>query len=581
MPFPSLAAHTLAGHSLAHPFGTGWNEGDPRLIYDEFTDPNNTSLPLHAISPVNNTGGSWRDALGTFIITGNAAKVATASGAGRAVALWDTGRATYSVRAKINVAAGARGLALKYVNEQNYVSAVISATTLILQKRVNDVGTSVISTAFTYVAGAELRADVGNTTYDIFYNGQQISTQKIITDAVFDNLTETGLFSSNDGGTQDDFTVYPFDNAPAVLTKDITYPSTIDALTLDARLVYPVNSASLPLLVVMHSFSTDYSQFDAATLARFATNYGRVFCLYPNMRGRGASQGSKDSGGREIQDIIDAINYVKTNYASHIDVTQIHIVGHSGGGGNALSCAARYPDLFNSVTACFGISDYGYDPVDGWYPNAIQDLKTVMDTQIGGNPSTVPDAYHARASVLAITNYNAGKLWLFADAEDPTVNVANSRRVAAALSAAGLTNCSYSETGPGSNPRWSHIVPNASAEIIQAENIYMPPVADKTYPAGTVPTSSTLHIAGWVDTKRFSVWLETGLAEFGQVNYDTTNRTFAITSETGTPNYTLRLKNQTANVSVTATINGAAQTVTADSGGVATFAGASTANGQL
>jgi pimeloyl-ACP methyl ester carboxylesterase len=323
-----------------------------------------------------------------------------------------------------------------------------------------------------------------------------------------------------------------------MIESTISYTSSIDAHALDGYITYPFNGGtSMPLVVLMHSYSTDYSQFATATRKRFASTYGNAFVVMPNMRGRGTSEGSKDSGGREIQDIIDAIAYIKANYGSLIDEDQTHIVGHSGGGGNALSCAARFPDTFNSITSCYGISDYGHDVTDGWYQNASQAFKDVMDTQIGGSPVAVPDNYHARASVLAVANYTGGHLWLFADDEDAVVNVANSRRV----DALGLSNCTYSETGVGDSPRWTHGVPNVGEAdgIIQAEPTYMPPITSKTYPVWTVPASGTLAVVGWLTTKRFSIWVRAngstpyGLDAAATVAYNTATDTYTVTPLSG------------------------------------------------
>jgi pimeloyl-ACP methyl ester carboxylesterase len=362
-----------------------------------------------------------------------------------------------------------------------------------------------------------------------------------------------------------------FDPSPAITQGAITYPSSIDALSLSADVVYP-SAINLPILVVMHGYTGLASDFTIDMRRRWCTSYGNVFCIFPQMRGRGTSEGTRDSGGREIQDIVDAVDYVIAHYGTRVDPNQIHIVGYSGGGGNALSCVARYPDKFNSVASFFGISDYGYDGTDGWYQN-VAAFQAQLVTDIGGTPVAVPDNYHSRASVLALTNYSGGALHLFHDALDATVNVAQSQRVAAAFTAAGLTNCTYRESTTGGSPRWYHGLPVVGASLIEGETDFMPVIAGKSQPEWIISSGGALNVAGWLDTKRFSLWLGDGTVEFGTVIYDIDTLTFTITAETGAFTYALKVKGQTPGANVTATINTVELTEEVDANGIATFAG--------
>lgn len=416
----------------------------------------------------------------------------------------------------------------------------------------------------------------------------------------------------------------------------LTYSSSIDATSLKALAVYPAGASNLPILVVMHSYSTEVSTgFDDAARERYADGHyyhigavtgafvngeaitgdlggaatlnvagpglvvpqdivtpfqvGEVitgaggafatiasiddtqtFALFVEMRGRGASGGSQDSGGIEVQDIIDAIDYVLAHYGSETDAGQIHILGHSGGGGNVFSCLARFPDRFNSGISFYGISDYGFDAVDGWYPNA-PGYQATMDAWIGGSPSAFLTRYHARASLLAVSNYSGGHLFMFHDTGDGTVGVVNSRNVRDALNNANLTNYTYSESAPGDDPRWNHNLPIAGQTVILGEPDFMVPISDKSYPAWTVPVSGSLGVAGWVDTSRFALWLGSGLDEYGRVAYNAGTGQFVIYGYTGQTSWNLKLKGQTPMGSVTVIINGKRYTQTADGDGVATF----------
>jgi pimeloyl-ACP methyl ester carboxylesterase len=337
---------------------------------------------------------------------------------------------------------------------------------------------------------------------------------------------------------------------------------------------YYTEAANQPILVVMHGFSGGVAAFDADTRTRLA-RFG-VFAVFVEMRGRGTSGGNEDASAREIQDIVDAVEYVKTNYAAYVDPTQVHIVGYSGGGGNALAAAAKFPDYWNSVTSFFGMSDYGHDATDGWYQNgASGSHQTLMQTWIGGTPAAVPDAYHARASVLAITNYSGGHLWLFHDTDDTSVPVVNAQNVADAMDGAALTNYTLDITTAPDDPRWEHGYPNSDdkPDLIEAEPTFIAPMIDGTHPAWTVPASGTLKVAGWLDTKRFRLDLGTLDNEFGTVVYNMTTRVFTITTDTGAVDYELTLKGQTPSASISATINGVEDTQASDADGNVTFTG--------
>jgi predicted acyl esterase len=84
------------------------------------------------------------------------------------------------------------------------------------------------------------------------------------------------------------------------------------------------------------------------------------FVVAAGMRGRKGASGSEDASGKEIHDIYDAIQYVQTNFPALVS-DKVTISGYSGGGGNALAAASKFPDTFNVVVDHLGMSDYGYD----------------------------------------------------------------------------------------------------------------------------------------------------------------------------------------------------------------------------
>ena len=338
------------------------------------------------------------------------------------------------------------------------------------------------------------------------------------------------------------------------------------ALALRAHVVFPSDGQDLPIIILMHGFGGSGEHISTATRSRYA-GYG-AFVLVVEMRGRGGSGGTPDLGGLEIQDIVDAVDYVKANYAAQVDAEQVHIVGYSGGGGNALSCITKFPDSFNSAVSFFGIGDYA-----AWYPVAGAERQASMDAWVGGSPAAMPDHYTARKSLDAIPNYSGGFLSLFHDTADGIVPVTQSDAVRDALDAAAMTNYAYSRSQPGDALRWQHAYPDQQPDLIVAEDQFIPALVAKSHPVWTVPASGTLQVAGYLDTKRFRVALGALDDEAGAITYDSATREFTIVCTTGAATYHLTLKGQTPSSPVQATIDGTVHTETADSNGNVVYTG--------
>lgn len=122
----------------------------------------------------------------------------------------------------------------------------------------------------------------------------------------------------------------------SVTTGSRTYASSIDAgiANLASQYSYdPGFTKGLPILVLMHGYAETISALAKGTRERFA---GRgFFVVVPGMRGRDGASGSRDASGREVQDIIDAVEDIRTGFASIVDPERVVIAGYSGGGGNA------------------------------------------------------------------------------------------------------------------------------------------------------------------------------------------------------------------------------------------------------
>ncbi|MCC7087127.1 MAG: prolyl oligopeptidase family serine peptidase [Pirellulales bacterium] len=327
----------------------------------------------------------------------------------------------------------------------------------------------------------------------------------------------------------------------------VTYPSSVSSdaggmLDLNAELNYESTRMNAPIAVVMHGYSGS-----AGKAAEVRNNAQRLrdtgfFVVSVSMRGRDGSDGVRDSGGVEVYDIYDAVEYVKAAFPTLVDPTNISITGYSGGGGNTMSALTKFPDYFRAGSSYFGMSDYGYDAVSGWYfDGADSGHKSQMNSDIGnpalGNP-TIEDRYLARASNLASRNNPYSEIHLFVNQNEPTCppvndNTYQGNAVAAASFDGEFNKINVHIGGLGQYvdfnhngineanelQSWPHGYPSSNQQQA-AEAWYLPRLLDGSIPQPVLNLKDDLFVAGFVVTKRFSLWLGDGQNAAGDLNYD-------------------------------------------------------------
>lgn len=327
-----------------------------------------------------------------------------------------------------------------------------------------------------------------------------------------------------------------------------TYQSSIDNIDdLYARYAYPEGAIDLPVVVLMHGFNHNASVFSEDTLARMA-GYG-LFIIVPGMRGRDGAGGEPDCSAREVYDIVDAVSYARERYPGIVSPDRAAVVGYSGGGGDALACAVKFPDTFTDVIDHFGISDYGLDDMYGWYDQNTA-YRGVMESRIGGTPETVPDAYYARAHLYGLPNYE-GYIYFFHDRADRSVPVDQTLRCMALLGAHGSDNFTADITGPGSGTRWLHAMPEYGEPVCLTENKWAPALVKGEHPVWAVPKSGSLRVMGYVVTKRFTIWLGNGTQEAADITYDVSSGTYSVQTLTGKMNVSITQGGREVNERVT------------------------------
>jgi hypothetical protein len=262
------------------------------------------------------------------------------------------------------------------------------------------------------------------------------------------------------------------------------------------------------------------------------------------MRGRDGSDGTRDSGGVEIYDIYDAVEHVKQAFPDFVDPSNVHITGYSGGGGNAMSALVRFPDYFRAGSAFYGMSDYGFDPINGWYQKgASNNHKSTLLADIGdptaGDPD-IQDRYHARASNLASINNPYSEIHLFVNANEPISPPVNSETFRDNAGTPNITVHLGEETlfedfngngldDPDEKQFWPHGFPTAN-EQAAGESWYIARLLDGSIPEPQLAPQADLTVIGFVKTQAFQFWLGDGQNAAAILGYfiDEANKIFRV-----------------------------------------------------
>jgi hypothetical protein len=188
------------------------------------------------------------------------------------------------------------------------------------------------------------------------------------------------------------------------------------------------------------------------------------------------------------------------------------------------------------------MSDYGYDPITGWYFNgAGSGHQALMRADIGDPTQGIPDvedAYAARASNLASKNNPYSEIHLFVNQNETTCPLINDityrdNAIASASFDGEFDNIIVHIGGLGEyedfdlngiyeaneSQSWPHGDPIANVQDA-AEAWYLDRLLTDQIPQPVLNPSDELYVAGYVKTKPFSLWLGNGDNAAAQLNYD-------------------------------------------------------------
>ena len=178
--------------------------------------------------------------------------------------------------------------------------------------------------------------------------------------------------------------------------REVRYPSNADKTEQPALFYSPAAKEPRPLLVGLHTWSSDYKNGYDIPYAKWCVEQGWVF-IHPNFRGPNRRP---EACGSElmVKDISSAVEWAAKQAA--VDRDRIYLVGTSGGGHAALLLAGRLPGLWAGVSAWVGISD-----LSAWHSECKKAKRKYwhdIEASCGGPPgkSAEVDREYSRRSPL-------------------------------------------------------------------------------------------------------------------------------------------------------------------------------------
>ncbi|MFP6901070.1 MAG: prolyl oligopeptidase family serine peptidase [Opitutales bacterium] len=193
--------------------------------------------------------------------------------------------------------------------------------------------------------------------------------------------------------------------APALLfgqVREVRIESSLDGSVQPAFFYAPkAVEKPVPLLVALHSWSSDYRQKFYPVFPKWCVEKGWAY-IHPNFRG--PNRNPQATGSElAVQDVLDAVAYAKKH--AKVDENRILLVGASGGGYMSLLMAGRAPDLWAGGSSWAPISD-----LSAWHAHTkAKRLKYAREIEksCGGAPGKskeVDEQYRRRSPLTHLPN---------------------------------------------------------------------------------------------------------------------------------------------------------------------------------
>ncbi len=227
---------------------------------------------------------------------------------------------------------------------------------------------------------------------------------------------------------------------PDIDVKDIFYTS--DNLRIHAILCQPEQQGSYPAVVLNHP-----GYDEAKTLTGLCSGFAQLgfIAIASDYRGTGQSEGKHEFAKGEVNDVLNALAYVKG--LPNVDKLNIFMFGMSHGGGITYLACERTTDIKAAVV------------MSGFSNAATIAVKDLPVKDIGGTPEQVPEEYRIRSPINFVEGYRCPTLILHAQ-DDSTVPVQQADEMYEALKARGI------EVGLRIYPNGGHSLAKYSEDVV-------------------------------------------------------------------------------------------------------------------
>jgi dipeptidyl aminopeptidase/acylaminoacyl peptidase len=217
--------------------------------------------------------------------------------------------------------------------------------------------------------------------------------------------------------------------------QEILIESTLDHTLQPSLFFHPGTDRAVPLVVGLHTWSYDRFNQEKNYLP-LCREYGFALLL-PEFRGPNLESNPRklEACGTALarRDVIDAVEYVCTNYA--IDRDSIFLLGCSGGGHMALLTAETAPERFRAVEVWCPVSD-----LVKWHafqPQCRRNYAPHIEACLGGTPEEVPAEYVKRSPARQVEALKSLPVSIHHGRHDPVVPFRHSAELAEKLEKTG------------------------------------------------------------------------------------------------------------------------------------------------
>jgi len=220
--------------------------------------------------------------------------------------------------------------------------------------------------------------------------------------------------------------------------EKISYRSRAGDLDIPAFVFQPLDDAargSRPALVWVHEDIRGHLYEHYIPYIREATARGYIV-IAPEYRGSiGYGQAFYDAidyGGREVDDVVTAVDVLRSRYRQ-VDPGRIGIIGWSHGGLITLLSICRNPKLFDAAAAIVPVTNL----LERLDRKGVEKQRALIDpaNRFGGPPSEQPEVYRERSPLFQIDRLRI-PLLVHVARNDEDVNIEEDMPLVEALRAA-------------------------------------------------------------------------------------------------------------------------------------------------